>query len=181
MQLQQGEQVREQSEEVPSERDGAAVFRWAGECFAVLLARVREVLPMAALSRPPGAPACLEGFVILEGEAIPVMRLDPLLGRSGPERVRASHQLLVLRADPFDFALWVENVEDVLPSGDWPESRLEPAWSFQGLAQGCFEWNGERVHLLEVDELLHATERIRVDDFRRLELRRRESSEGDAP
>src|SRR4051812_6590060 len=54
------------------------VFHLAGQAYALELGAVQEIVLMAALSRPPGLPSMLEGFLNLAGTAIPVVRLDRL-------------------------------------------------------------------------------------------------------
>ncbi len=54
------------------------IFQVSGLNCAFPLEAVREVVPMAALSSPPGMPSGLAGFLELRGTAIPIVRLDRL-------------------------------------------------------------------------------------------------------
>ena len=54
------------------------VFHLSGLNCAFPLEAVREVVPMASLSSPPGLPSGLLGFLDLRGTAIPIVRLDRL-------------------------------------------------------------------------------------------------------
>jgi chemotaxis signal transduction protein len=55
----------------------------AGQLYGIPLREVQEIVPMAQLSGPPDLPAILAGFLNLEGEAIPVVRLDRMLRLPG--------------------------------------------------------------------------------------------------
>jgi len=64
---------------------GMLIFDVADATFALSLDVVREVLPLPALSRPPGLPSLIEGFFNLRGQAVAVLRLDRILAREGPK------------------------------------------------------------------------------------------------
>ena len=66
------------------------VFELAGQSFGLPLESVREIVPMAALSRPPSMPSILEGFLNLRGTALPVLRIAALLGLP-QDRAGAAH------------------------------------------------------------------------------------------
>ena len=54
------------------------IFHSSGLDCAFPLETVREIVPMARLSCPPGLPTGLVGFLDLRGTAIPIVRLDRL-------------------------------------------------------------------------------------------------------
>jgi len=56
------------------------VFHLSGQAYGLPLAEVAEVVPMALLSRAPGLPPLLAGFLNLAGTAVPVLRTDRLFG-----------------------------------------------------------------------------------------------------
>ena len=63
----------------PLERtENLLVFHTSGLSCAFPLEAVREIVPMARLSSPPGLPSGLEGFLDLRGIAVPIVRLDRL-------------------------------------------------------------------------------------------------------
>jgi purine-binding chemotaxis protein CheW len=160
-----------------SGRDGAAVgqckvvvFEVSGEPCAVSADAVREVVPMALLSRPPGAPTFLAGFLNLRGGVIPVLRTCTLLGL--PERpvTLSSHLLVLAGAEPA--ALLVDRVRQVV---SLPEGSLRPidaGHTFNACALGDLEIDGRTVHLLSPERLLLEQERRCMEAFRATELGR---------
>src|SRR5438128_2487698 len=65
-----------------TDRRSLLLFHLPGHACALPLASVQEVVPMPLLSRPPGLPSVLAGFLDLGGAIVPVLRLDRLLGLS---------------------------------------------------------------------------------------------------
>jgi len=55
-------------------------FALRGECFAIEIARVREVLDVAALTKVPGMPECFCGVINLRGKVMPILDLGRKLG-----------------------------------------------------------------------------------------------------
>ena len=53
-------------------------FELSESVFAVPLEEVHSIVHLPALSRPPGMPVLLEGFLNLRGKVVPVVRLDRL-------------------------------------------------------------------------------------------------------
>ncbi len=75
------------------------IFHSSGLDCAFPLEAVREIVPMAMLSSPPGLPSGLAGFLDLRGTAIPIVRLDRLFDL--PEQLPGLHTpMIVLRGAP---------------------------------------------------------------------------------
>lgn len=71
-------------------------FTLDGELFALGIARIREVVELAALTRIPMAPAAVPGVINLRGAVVPVVDLASRLGR---ERGRLSRRTCVIVVD----------------------------------------------------------------------------------
>jgi chemotaxis-related protein WspB len=74
------------------------VFHIGRERYALPLARVLRVLPVARLKALPGAPQFVPGLLDLHGEAIPVVDLSRLAG-TPPDAVRYDTRILLVDID----------------------------------------------------------------------------------
>jgi purine-binding chemotaxis protein CheW len=133
------------------------IFHSSGFDCAFPLEAVREIVPMARLSSPPGMPTGLAGFLDLRGTAIPIVRLDRLLDL--PEQLAGLHTpMIVLRGVLGPIGILVGSVQGIVPIAsvqflDIPEGR-----TFQGCATATIELEGDLVHLLSPAALLTANE-----------------------
>src|ERR1700729_1351062 len=98
----------------PQERaENLLVFHSSGLDCAFPLEAVREIVPMAALSSPPGLPSGLLGFLDLRGTAIPIVRLDRLFDL--PEQKPGLHTpMIVLRGILGPIGVLVESVRGIV-------------------------------------------------------------------
>lgn len=135
------------------------VFSLAGQTYALPLLRMQEIVPMAALSRPPGLPDMLAGFLNLGGTAVPVVRLDRLFKL--PDLTPGLYTpLLILRSAEGPLALMAERVSKIVSV---PEDQIVPvrdSYSFNECADGI--WNGGpegMIILLSPERLLLEKER----------------------
>src|SRR5580698_1791567 len=124
---------------------------------------VREIVPMAMLSCPPGIPSGLAGFLDLRGTAIPIVRLDRLFNLQ--EQEAGLHTpIIVLRGARCPIGILVDSVRGIVPV---PSTRLldiPEDGSFQGCATGALQLDGDVIHLLSSAALLQANEeRLLVD------------------
>jgi chemotaxis-related protein WspB len=71
------------------------VFHIGRERYALPLASIERVLPVAGLTPLPGAPRFVPGLLDLHGEAVPVIDLSRLAG-SPPDAVRYDTRILLL-------------------------------------------------------------------------------------
>jgi purine-binding chemotaxis protein CheW len=140
------------------------IFHSSGLGCAFPLEAVREVVPMARLSSPPGLPSGLEGFLDLRGTAIPIVRLDRLFNL--PEQRPGLHTpMIVLRGVLAPIGILVNSVRGIVeaPSGgllEIPEDR-----TFQGCATGAMELDGDLIHVLSPTALLAANEDRLLADY----------------
>ena len=91
-------------------------FALGEQVYALPLEAVREILPMAQLSRPPGMPSLLDGFLNLGGTSVAVVNLGRLFGSPNPPWQLHS-PLLVLRSQQAPWC-W--------PSSGWSASFRSP-------------------------------------------------------
>jgi purine-binding chemotaxis protein CheW len=129
------------------------VFEAAGRFCAVPAGCVQEIVFLAELTRSPGQPSVLEGFLNLRGRAIPVVRLDRLF--DFPVSKATLHTpLVLLNTGGGTFAILVERVLEITPV---PAAALQPLSendSLNGCAEAQFTAEGRGVSVLTAGRLL---------------------------
>jgi purine-binding chemotaxis protein CheW len=138
----------------------------SGSAVALPLAAVREVVPMAALTRVPTGPALLEGFLNLGGELVPVLRTDHLLSLR-ESRPTPGSRIVVLAGGG---ALLFDAVHGV--GTGTALHPLRPEDSFNGAAEGLLEVGEAAYHLLRPERLLLEAERRRLEELAEVERQR---------
>jgi purine-binding chemotaxis protein CheW len=157
----------------PEERtQNLLIFHSSGLDCAFPLEAVREIVPMATLSSPPGLPSGLAGFLDLRGTAIPIVRLDRLFALA--EQLPGLHTpMIVLHGALGPIGILVEAVRGIVPV---PSSRLlemPPDRTFRGCATAALELDGDLIHLLSPAALLVANEDRLVADYSAMSQARR--------
>jgi purine-binding chemotaxis protein CheW len=147
------------------------VFQIGGRACALRLGAVREILAMAELSRPPGLPALLLGFLNRSGRPLPVVRLAHLFDLEEPEPGLYT-PLLIVESGARVLALLVECVTAVAETGGVIPLPLEDRATFCGCAESFVEIQGKTVPLLNADRILLEEERRRIAEFEAEEQRR---------
>jgi len=148
---------------IPSIPQTLVTFRLGGEGFALPVDDVREVVPIALLARPPHLPPMIEGILNLRGVAVPVLRLDRLLGRADIAfGLEAS--ILIMRDQP-PLGLLVGPVDAVSGAERFQLMPLEADQSFNGLLAGELISPNTSAHLLSWPNLLLEAERARLAEF----------------
>jgi purine-binding chemotaxis protein CheW len=140
------------------------IFHSSGLGCAFPLEVVREIVPMARLSSPPGLPSGLEGFLDLRGTAIPIIRLDRLFDLA--EQEPGLHTpMIVLRGVLAPIGVLVNSVRGIVPVP--PEGLLEIPGdgTFQGCVTGAIELDGELIHVLSPGAFLQANEDRLLADY----------------
>lgn len=146
------------------------VFEAAGRSFALRLELIREVVPMAALSRHASMPAVLEGMLNLRGTAVPVVRLAALLGL--PQDAFDLHTpLIVMRGSPM-VALLVHRVSGIAGVAPGALIALADSDSFNGCVEGQITVDGRTAHLLAGSRLLLEQESRALEEFQAAERQR---------
>jgi purine-binding chemotaxis protein CheW len=142
---------------MPGETLDLLVFNLSGLDCAFPITAVREIVPMAALSSPPGLPSGLAGFLDLRGTAIPIIRMDRLFDLS--EQQPGLHTpMIILRGVAGPIGVLVESVRAIV---SMPSSSLLPIpedRTFQGCAVAALQFDGDLIHLLSPAGLLEANE-----------------------
>jgi purine-binding chemotaxis protein CheW len=147
------------------------VFQLAGRSFALRLESIREIVPMAELSRPPLLPKLLEGFLNVGGTPIPVLRIADLLGlRQDPLELYTP--LVITRNAARPLALWVKSVTGIFSVSQSAVAPLPAADSFNGCAESQLTVQDEPVYLLSLERLLLEKEQQAVAEFQAIEARR---------
>ena len=152
-------------------------FRADDRDFALPSEAVQEVVPMAALSKPPGLPSTIEGFLNLAGFAIPVLRFGRLFGM--PESPLGLYsQLIILRGSEWPVALLVETASEVLTVTDEELMPVRAEESFNECLEAELAVRGRTLHLFAPERLLLEQERQKLVEFREMEQRRLGELEG---
>jgi purine-binding chemotaxis protein CheW len=144
------------------------VFELGQHTFGLRLESVGEIVPMAALSRPPSIPSILEGFLNLRGTAVPVVRIAELLGLP-PVQPGLYTPLVIARADTLSVALLVDRVTAILLLPPDALIRIPQQDAFGGCVEGRAMENGASIYLLSEKRLLLAKERQVLTEFQAVE------------
>lgn len=157
------------------------IFRLSGQLFAIPVADVREVVPYAWLGQPPRMPAFVHGVLNLGGLAVPVLRLDKLLGTPAAV-IGLEASILIMKGTDTPLGLLVEHVEGVRAAAEFQCSPLDDRQSFQGCLAGQLQdATGLTVHLLSWRAVLLAEEAQRLSHFQQsAQHRLAELAEGEA-
>ena len=139
------------------------VFRLAAQAYALPVACLREIVPLAQLSRPPALPPLLAGFLNLEGRAVPVVRLARLLG-AAEQRTGLYTPVLILRGDS-SVALLVDAVEGIVTLDDAALVPIRESFCVNDCATGLALVGDKHVVLLDERRLVRAEEQRRIDEL----------------
>ncbi len=142
---------------------GLVAFRLVGQPFALPVEAVAEVVPIAELGHPPQMPAAVEGVLNLAGKAVPVLRLDHLLGLAGG-RYGLDASILVMRGAR-SVGLLVGHVDGVVNADSLQVLPVAETDSFNGCVVAELASAAGLRHLLSWDRLLLEEERRRLDEF----------------
>ena len=141
------------------------VFEIGDRVCGVAAEDVHEAVLVPALSRLPGQPAVIEGFLNLRGAAVPVVKLDRLLD-AGDRPLSLHTPLLILEVRGEAFALAVDRIEDVLSI---PAEEFRPVGkeqSFNDCAIAEFPFGGRAAALLDTGRMLLEKERQCIAELR---------------
>lgn len=140
------------------------VFEIAGQFCALPVEMVQEIVPMAALARPPGQPSLLEGFLNLHGTAVPVLRMHRLFDLP-PAEPGLYTPLVILRGEGHPTALLVDGVIEISSAPADAFSPIRENSCFNNCSQAQVELDGRTIHLLSPERLLLEKERLCVAEF----------------
>lgn len=135
---------------MPLDSDRAFVVFHCGETLGALpIEAVDKIAPMAELARPPGLPAPMEGILNLGGTAVPVLRLDRLLGL--PQKAPGLYSMLIV-AKPL--ALLVDRVSEIRhisPDQLLPAGKED---SFNACVQAVIHSQNQIIHVFSPRQIL---------------------------
>lgn len=146
------------------ESGSTLIFDVADHFCAIAAADVQEIVFVPALTRLPGQPAVIEGFLNLRGRAFPVVKLDRLFDLAGrPLGLHAS--LLVLNGQRA-VALAVDHAEEVASVPRDQFRAVGEGQSFNDCAVAEFDFAGRAVTLLDPNRILLEKERQCLAELR---------------
>ena len=155
------------------QNDSFVVFRLGPEHYALEVARVREVLDAATLTRVPGGPPGLVGLYNLRGHVVPVwdlrvpFKLDEVEGAS----VARSPGILMVEPDPDRptrvAGLLVDRVSDVLEAapGDVKPAPSLGSGDAGAFVRGVIHQQGRFLLVLDLDRVFEALTRGPVPEM----------------
>jgi purine-binding chemotaxis protein CheW len=145
---------------------GIVVFHMAEQAFGLPVHLVREVVPMAWLDRPPGLSSLVEGVLNLGGQAVPVLRLDRLLGlEARGHGLESSILIMKASAGESPLGLLVEHLDGVRQIGDFSPMGLPAGQSFNGCLAEIMTCDGQPVSMLDWGCILLEQEKERLAQF----------------
>lgn len=139
-------------------------FRLCGQHFGIPVAEVREVVPYAWLEQPPRMPTFVRGVLNLGGLAVPVLRLEVLLGMP-PASIGLESSILVMKAPQSPLGLLVEHVEGVRAAADLQFTPIDDRQSFQGCVIGQLHDPLAAINVLSWQKILLEEEGRRLEQF----------------
>lgn len=142
--------------------DRLVLLRVSGTRMAIDLASVAEVTEIPETWPIPLAPGYFRGVMNAHGSLIPVIDLDAWLA-SGTGS--AGGKTLLLDRRIADLALWVDDVERVIPSSD--ATLLRPG---EGFSAAVLEIYGEEVTLISAAALVDMIEADMQEQMRGITL-----------
>ncbi|MHB2015782.1 MAG: chemotaxis protein CheW [Candidatus Xenobia bacterium] len=147
------------------------VFELASQRYALLCTAVQEILFMAELSRPATRPPLLEGFLTLDGQAVPVLNLRRLLQQPAVEPGLYT-PLIVVRTDRGLLALLVDRIATQTQIPDEACRPAEALHSINCCVQAHVDGPEGTISLLDVGRLLLEQERRCIADLQEMEQER---------
>lgn len=149
----------------------ALEFSIAGARLALNLPHVVEVLPVVRLVKPPEMPRMLRGFVNVQGELIPVLRLEHLLQLDVSDDWQPEENLngMIILARLGDLSAgWMTDGDARMLTYGFPEMVRLPA---DHVLNNCAEWVIARtppepsIVLIDPERLLLEKERMRLEEL----------------
>jgi len=142
-------------------------FRLGADEYGVDLVRVREIVPFVGAAWLPGFAVAVRGAVDLRGEAVPAIELATALGLPAAEATPQSCVLVVeagRAGEPAAVGLIVDAVRGIV---EIDRAKLASApFELGGVVEhldGVAEQGGTVVRVIDLDRLLNANERVRIE------------------
>jgi purine-binding chemotaxis protein CheW len=150
--------------ESPERARNILIFHTSGLDCAFPLEAVREIVPMATLSTPPGLPSGLAGFLNLRGTAVPIVRLDRLFDLA-EQRPGLHTPMIVLHRALGPIGILVDSVRGIFPAPSARLVDLPEDGTFHGCATATLQLDGQPIQLLSPEALLQKNEDHLLADY----------------
>jgi purine-binding chemotaxis protein CheW len=137
------------------------IFHLAEQTYAVPIAAVEEIVPMAELAQVAGAPPFLAGFLDVAGHLVAVVSLRRLFALSDKPRELYT-PIIILKAAARRIALEVDEVREIAAIADEDAIVLEGGCMFNDVASAAARLQGVTVLLLAPERLLLEEEHRRL-------------------
>jgi purine-binding chemotaxis protein CheW len=154
-----------------SGRHDLIVFDISGKFCALPVEDLLEIVPMASLSRPPGMPIIMEGFLNLRGTAVPVVSLSRMF-RLQERPLELYTPIIVVRGGDCPIAFLVDHVTHILSLSVEDAVPLQKEHSFNDCAEAQVATTERVVHIFSSKRLLIEKERQCLSEFQVMEQRR---------
>ena len=133
--------------------------RW----FAVDVMAIEEVALKGPVTRVPKAPSHILGVTTLRGRLITVVGLEQMIGGAGIlplENSATLPRLLVVRDGEYEMALVAEEIHGMIEHGVSAQQARPTATEEHEFVREVFEWQGNRVALLDAHHLVATAARL---------------------
>jgi chemotaxis signal transduction protein len=130
--------------------------RW----FAMDVRAIEEVALKGQVTRVPMAPSHILGVITLRGRLIAVVGLEQMIGGAGmlpSEESATLPRLLIVRDGGYEMAVVVEEIHGMIEHTEAVRERPQDTPDF---VRTEFEWQGNRVWLLDARTLVAAVARL---------------------
>jgi purine-binding chemotaxis protein CheW len=140
------------------------IFHFSGLNCAFPLQAVREIVPMATLSCPPGLPSGLAGFLDLRGTAIPILRLDRLFNLA-QQNPGLHTPMIVLHGALGPIGILVNYVRGIVEVPSAQLLNIPQDGTFRGCATAALPIEGDLISVLSPNALLSVSESCLLADY----------------
>jgi purine-binding chemotaxis protein CheW len=140
------------------------IFHLADQAYAVSVAAVEEIVPMAELVQVAGGPSFVTGLLDLGGQLIAVISLRRLFNLSDRRRELYT-PIVILKAAPRPIALEVDAVQEIVEIKDEDAVALGDGYALNDFAFAAARVSGNHVLLLSPERLLLEEEHRRIAEL----------------
>ncbi|MDP6634110.1 MAG: chemotaxis protein CheW [Phycisphaerae bacterium] len=135
------------------------LFRLGAEEYGLEILKVREIIPMQALTTVPRTPPHVRGVLNLRGRVIPAIDLHLRFALEQPETTQPP-VIVIVRVNDVEVGLIVDSVSEVLdvPGGDIEDTPSLGRQVDTSLILGLAKTSGRVTILLNVEKVLTAAD-----------------------
>lgn len=147
------------SPESSKSEEQIVVFHLRDQTYGIDIESVLEIIRMESITRVPGTPDFVEGFINLRGRIVPIMDLANWFGLEASETTESS-RIIIVEASGATVGMIVDSVSEVLR---FPLSCIEPAPPMAGggnisFIRGIALWDERMIVLLDLTKVLREDE-----------------------